>query len=392
MHEHETSAAIFMNGTEDAPVFVRLEETGQTINSIASTTKIGLGPTAVAYYIKQFGDGLEYRQLSMLRERGVSVPADVMRSADGSKMATSYAGTPLQKYLQAAPKHAADTLRGVGQTLREIHETLNDGAIPDEVLARTYLNTSHIVDDFYYKYAGPDSGFTLEEYQRHKNILQHGGYDTAAESVASVSEKTPFVVGDPSFPPAMRRLVDTANAAADRYAAQLAPFLGVRQPLSGPSSAYLHIIDQALCYGDFKPANILVSDDAGQQISVIDPIISRGSTYFDLAKFTARYLLEYLEADQAPPSLKPFFDGYGIRPSEDLKLYGPFTFSDLVGVDLLNICRAYVRRYSAGIKTFRITRLLDSPAFCDRLTGLIGSVASIRDTHQLDQLTNGQVV
>jgi hypothetical protein len=119
-------------------------------------------------------------------------------------------------------------------------------------------------------------------------------------------------------------------------------------------------------------------------VVLIDPVLSNGSKYFDLAKFVSRHIID--SAPGYPSDLVSFFKGYGLRPTEDMSVYGPLKFSDLVAVDLLNICRSYVKRYAAEDKEYRLTRSLDSQDFCTILAATMRNLMTTSDTSKLDNI------
>src|ERR1700687_3452639 len=74
-----------------------------------------------------------------------------------------------------------------------------------------------------------------------------------------------------------------------------------------------------------------------------------------------------------------FFDGYGEKPSANLRIYGPFTFMNLVMLDRLNNLKSCIRRYNKGDRNYRLVSLLESPAFCEQIAEQTLKLTSTND-------------
>jgi hypothetical protein len=354
-----------------APFYLSLENTGDVISTVTSTTRISESSTGERFFVKE--NGQEYQQLSLLQACGVPVPKTIALNTEASQFASIASGEPLPERLQDVDARNG-LLTRAGQTLHDIHRVLNDSIWPSSATAQTYANTSHIADCFFYKFIGRQEDMTLDEYRAHK-----GNEDVSPDNRELVSSGQ-FVELSETYGTPLRRLVTQMNDIGDTFIKRLEPHCKSYgpQPNLQPKS-YLTIVDTDICYGDFKPENIVVDEEGA--ITVLDPIITQGSKYFDLAKFTARTLID-VWPDQI--SLKPFFEGYGLLPTEEIKVYGPLSFSDLVCMDMLNILKTYTKRYRSGDTSYRITAQLGNPDFCDDMSALLAKLMHVTSTAEFD--------
>jgi hypothetical protein len=379
MRAQEPSTEVFIDETCLSGIsMVPLTNLGESATTNTSITRIGRDPEQTPYYIKeQTPDKREYRQLVFLRGAGVAIPEGLVVSEDGRRFATRAGGVPLHIASQQSESYS-NILTDTGVTLRQIHEVLNeDPEKVEAVLFPSYATSAHIVDCFYYKHVGVPSGVTPANYRLHKDSIVRGM--TTEPLGSSIGEVPIFIAGSQTFHSALGRLVSTANAMADEFTQKLQPYT---QRQFDHEGLYIAIPDQGIGYGDFKPENILV-DSEHSAIRVIDPVLSRGSTQFDLAKFASRHLLDTLEQQS---DLAPFFDGYGTRPQEETESYGPFTFSDLVGMDALNILKSYAKHFAIGHHAYRLTAALESSDFCNAYESLLVDLWDVQTTSDLGDI------
>lgn len=371
--------SIFSDGHERSPLLLPLKDSSEKVTSVTGVTQVAKTAEGSFYYRKEQETDLEYAQLQLLKKLNLPVPADILWNTRGHESATSSSGIPLREALRSAEVGSRDDLlHATGKTLRIVHERLNDILVPAETLSVTYENTAHIVDCFFYKYPDSEDRVSREAYRQQKLLVE---CDAKVDGQQFRNEMGDFVPFSDEYHPELQIMVNVANTVARSYRSDLSVYA---------EDEHLVIPDQTLCYGDFKAENILVDDEA--KVTLIDPLLRKGSVYFDLAKFASRQLIDAAEMDSRV-NLSSFFKGYGLLPTEDVRTYGPFAFSDLVCLDMLNICKSYLKRYAVGSKEYGMTANFDRPDFCLRIASHLVDAYSVKNTNQLERFLcdgNGQ--
>lgn len=363
------------------PNFIPLTEMAREVKTVNGSATYAVDQFNRTHYIK--AEPNQFRQLRLLQRIGVGTPKLISRS--NGNIATSYAGEAMNNAMTG--ENSPELLRRAGVTLRDIHDRLNSVYISEADLNIGFKTSAHVVDCFFYKSSGLGSQMSEEVYREHKKrtALNHAQLITALPPADLDTDN--FIPLNPDLPQHLQQFRDEANEIAGKYLVRLRPYATRYDPLDNigesqeKAGTFLTIPDKQIIFGDYKPENLLVMNGY-KQIRVIDPVITRGSLSFDLAKFSSRVLLEGALSGQ-PASLEAFFKGYGMYPDPDIKLYGPFTFNDLVTIDQLNILRSYFSRYGHK-KGYRFVEALGDKDFCKRLTSqfqrLTGSVSAARDS------------
>lgn len=360
------------NGSERESGRSRLFPTGKKIYSITSQVDVYKDSAGSQFFVKGIQyEGKELAQLVYLDSIGIRVPNQVLVDRDFIHMATPFAGFPLSEVVRELhPREQNALYRQAGVILRAIHERVKTDPPPEEVIVSSYHPSAHIVDNLFHKHIG---GVTIEEYASHKKGREHGRQtERKLEEleVGIVIADYPFIpIGE--GPAELRSLLGFANQVASHYLERLAPHV-VLSETSGTVKSFLNIPDTDIFHGDYKPDNLLVREKGEDafQMTVIDPIMSRGSRYFDVAKFSARYLLESPNYSFGN-NLAYFFDGYGERPGTDEPVYGELTILNLMQMDILNTLKSYSRRHFAGNNNYRLVAAMGNPEFCEQTAGLL---------------------
>ena len=346
---------------------VLLIPTGEHVYSITSTINVASDKQGNRYFLKPIHlPDKEHFQLAYLDSVGIPVPK-VLTNSSLSLMATPFSGNTLSSVVASLEQREAQRLLfKTGALLRQVHQVLQTNPPIDEMVCTTYKPTAHIVDNFYYKHIGI---IDLQQYSEYKTSVFRTRFNKLApkdESVmAEICTDKPFIPPIPEHrQTAPKRLIDFANELASSFLNKLKPHIIAFTPQGGQPKPFLDFVDKQLFEGDYKPDNLLVTQsNSEKKVVIIDPGISRGVIQFDLAKFTARFLLgRYSAHDQ--DLLSNFFEGYGERPAAEEPEYGPLNFVDLIHMDILNILRSYAKRFNQGDKRYSLVRSLGSDQFC----------------------------
>ncbi len=341
---------------------VLLKPTGQRIPSITSGVDIFQNPESESYFVKPVNDaGMEFNQLGYLKSVGLPTPKDILISDKTDTMATSYAGESFS---------LSSSFYQAGLFLRQVHDVLDQKPPEDNAIQYTYQHTAHIVDNFFYKHLNM---VDMADYRRYKKnssgslFIPNTSQDISDFPVFNDSFIPLLSDGSPNY----KELISEANRVAHSLLERLKPAVVIldTDKVTNQGLPFLPFKDAELFYGDFKPDNILVDPEDPTKFTLIDPLISKGSKSFDLAKFTARVNLE--NDDSSKDLLSDFYRGYGIISTVDIPGYGPFQFNDLVTIDTLNILKSYAKRFSRGDTAYHAVMSLQDPIFCDKLRQLI---------------------
>lgn len=370
------------------PGLFPLLPTSETVTTITSSPVIGLDTGGHRFFIKNRSvSGLELAELKTLRLLGIPVPEFLTVSPFGDRIATNWSGTPLNEVLSGLPtgdkKDKVQVLSATGSLLRRIHLALYFLPIPTEQLHTSYESSAHIVDTFFYKFFESGERLPLDEYRRHKRSIAENRFGDQDDMHSASLERFygHFITASPLQHEGLTRLTQTVSQLADNFLSRLEPFVVERNGVSdeGEVNPRLIIEDCNLFYGDFKPENILATRKYNRwNLRVIDPILSRGSKYFDLAKFVSRYLIDN-PAQEQRTTLSAFLEGYGETPSGNLRVYGPFTFMNLVVLDRLNSLKSLIRRYNNRSSEYRLITSLESPDFCEQILQQTMRLTEIKD-------------
>lgn len=369
-------------------ISIPLQPTGKRIETITSASELMKDPNGVIFFRKQTTDAdTESFQLWVLKQAGILTPeVGVAEYENNKSLLTKESGIPLTDFLLTLNAHEAkQILHLTGLKLRQIHDILEIIPLPSERIQVTYQPSAHIIDTFFYKFLlNTPYQISLETYKHYKTnrhepeIIEQFDFSIPFEQGRGM-----FIQMKRSHPKHIDKLLLFLNDLADHYLLQLSPY--VKRHIK-TKNILLQIGDHQLFYGDFKPENILASQAEGQwHLAFIDPVISRGSIYFDIAKFTSRYLLDNLLFDDKRRYIGSFFNGFGTIPLPELKLYGPYTFIDLLTIDRLNIFRSYFYRYDRQDSSYRFVQQIESPTFCQALTDELLSLTNIKNSVSFDK-------
>lgn len=347
---------------------ITLTPTGEHAYSITTTIKLALDDHGGLFFLKPIvpHQDREPSQLIYLNSVGIPVPNPVFIHQSSSWIATPFSGDMLSIVIVSLEQNEAERLIfQIGVLLKKVHQSLEQTPPAEDVVTKTYYPTAHIVDNFYYKHIGVISETQYANFKDNKLANGKGG-----KATKDYLEDKPFIPTSGCGETEFRRLMGFANELAGSFLDKLKPFIAVTTQ-EGLPKPFLNFMDTQLFEGDYKPDNLLVTKrgtDWG--ITIIDPAISRGTTRFDLAKFTGRFLLEgYSTYDQ--DLLLRFFEGYGYKPVAGKLEYGPLSFTDLVRMDILNILRSYAKRFIQGDKKYHLVSSLGSDEFCLRTRHLL---------------------
>lgn len=378
MRESHASVEIFREPLPDGSVVLHgLVDAGQTIQTITTTTSVLHDAQDHAPFYAKPIDTVQYAQLQHLRSLGLPVPRDIAMGSSGERFATSDGGVTLSRVLAEGSMEPAVVMRQAGSLLRTVHQCLSQAVIPDDVLLHSYHSSAHIVDNFAYKHWGNSGQTSQTSYEQHKRGV------LGTNEVTQLPNNADFIPDAHRMPSGLQDLVACANEAARHYFALLEP--RIRKNID-TGDHILEIPDQGLCYGDFKPDNLLCTTDANGKvrITLIDPLLRRGSAYFDLAKFTSRSLLRNPELTDT--SVVDFFAGYGEQPQATIPVFGPYRFQDLVAMDTLNILRSYAKRIVVGDRNDSSVQAFDSPEYCQSVMEILNGLMRCDTNHALDNL------
>ncbi len=376
------------------PGLFPIKPTSERVVTITSSPIVGLDMDGHRFFIKNLSNsGVELAELRTLRLLGLPVPDILAIASSGDRMATNWSGTPLNEVLSGLPvgdeKDRVQILSTVGSLLRRIHSALDSLPIPVEQLNVSYVPSAHIVDTFFYKFESGER-LPLDEYRRHKrSIAEKKPYDQNGMHSTSLERFYGHFINHSGMQhEGLIRLSQTFSQLADDFLSKLEPF-AIKEDHSsdenGVDCPKLTIEDNGLFYGDFKPENILATRDSNHwNLRVIDPVLSDGSKYFDLAKFVSRYLIDN-PTEKQRKALDAFFEGYGEIPSGNLRIYGPFTFMNLVVLERLNSLKSYIRRYHNKSSDYRLVNSLGSPDFCEQILQQTMRLTKIKDDVALAQ-------
>lgn len=344
-----------------------LTPTGECIHSVTSTITLALDGSGNRYFLKPIlNQDKEPDQLVYLHSVGIPVPDRIFFNRNSSIMATPYVGDTLSDVSGSLERGEVEQLFfQAGVLLRQVHQALQLSPPTNNIITVTYNSTAHIVDNFYYKHIGT---VDRPEYLSHKELVVRAGLGnptpTDESAIAEILLDKPFIPIPEHGQAEFKRLIASVNELAGDFLNRLRPHIRILTTQEGSPKPFLDLADRQLFEGDYKSDNLLVTrKSADWVIMIIDPVISRGITQFDLAKFTGRFLLERYSAHNQD-ALSRFFEGYGYKPVAGALEYGPFSFSDLVHMDILNILRSYAKRWLRADRGYRLVRSLDSAAFC----------------------------
>lgn len=277
-------------------------------------------------YIKPDPTGQEYRQLLMLQKLGLPVPEKIYYLPGTKRLATSASGEPLHaKYWNAEHDgKLSEYLQKASHLLQQVHSKIQ--GVHPSILRNSAGETSHPINNFKHRF----------------------------ESLNSTSTNS-FLEQDPtnsSMQEEFKKLTNLMLMMIDIFSVKID-----------------HVIseeDDENFLGDFKPENLVLN--GADQISIIDPQISKGSRYFDVSKFFSRSILDGI----APKNIKPFLTQYEDNLVLDKKVYQNLTLRDLITVDMLNILSSYLGRFFEGKHEYRLVRQLSNPKKINQITSFLG--------------------
>jgi len=381
-----------LSGTSESQI--ALHPTGIKIASITSSPELYLTDTKEVFYVKTAHE-FELRQLSFLKEKHIPIPHLIAYDPTEHRIiATKDSGISLEAYFERhiSLKKRQYLLVQTGQLLRNLHKTLQKG-VPVGILRTSYKPTAHIVDCFFYKYPEVENRIPLDLYTTIKtqpHLIRKG-----RKSLKSLSHSEYFLKiredGEwNKFHNAsikLQHLIYLLDRVGTRYMHKMTPYIYevITKDKEGNTKRYdiLESFKESPMYGDFKPENILVEQvENPKNILCIDPEIMLGTPSFDLAKFINRYLID-TESDSQRKLVLAFLNAYTIKKINVFdKVYGPFTFLDLMTLDLLNLFKSLLSRYSANEKNYRLTLHLDNPQFCNKITQLLLDIQTIHSNEE----------
>ena len=338
-----------------------LSPTKMRIPSITSGVDIYTSQNFDPYYVKPLDPAKnEFMQLLYLSAAGLPTPKEILICSQTNTMATSYAGRMFD---------LTDRFYNAGAFLNYVHSVLDSTPPLDVILQCTYQHTAHTVDNFFYKHMNM---VTDKMYRNYK--LKGIGMSNLQSRQSRIENlpafHSPYIPIPSDAHHSFQDLISEANMVAKQMLEKLITevvFLNTEES-HNTALPFLALKKEQICYGDFKPDNILVDPYDNQKLVLIDPFITNGSKQFDLAKFTSRVRLA--NEGSSNELLDSFYQGYGTGAMKDTEGYGAFGFNDLVKIDSLNILKSYVKRYVRGDLSYHAVRQLAEPTFCKRLKSI----------------------
>lgn len=350
------------------------------------------------FYVKN-GHDYELKQLNYLKSKGLPVP-DVIAymPSDTRVIATKDSGTSLEAFLEKrlSNKQKRHLMEDAALLLDKIHAGLS--GIPQEYKRTSYKPTAHIVDNFFYKLPAEEHRIPYDIYEKYKNgqfkksqvkkgdraikYIQHF-LTTQSQTSSNNFHNSPLEMQHLMY------LLDRVGLLFIRKFSAYTSDLEYKDE-SGETHHFLvcEAFDREPMYGDFKPENIVVKKEVERGLYCIDPEIMQGSRYFDLAKFINRYLID-CNSPQDRHFITYFLDAYGESLEITKPIYGPFTFLDLMAIDLLNLFKSLLKKYQMNDKSYRLVLQLDNPEFCNAITQLILNLQTIRTDDEFLSFLSG---
>lgn len=372
---------------------LNLTPTGIKIASITSSPELCLTDSQGMFYVKN-GHEYELKQLAYLRSKRFPLPQVIAYDPLNPRIiATKDSGISMEAYFDRhiSLKSKQVLLEEAGTLLRRLHKTLGKG-VPEAVLRLSYKPTAHIVDCFFYKYPDAENRVPLDLYSKIKsnqllnkqkkshikspNNYAHFLNDTTNKNLnkntnTSIELKHLIYLLDRIGILYMRRIVPHTYDIRYRNA-------------DGNQQTYqaLEQFDEKPMYGDYKPENLIVEHIKNPKgILCIDPEIMLGTPIFDLAKFINRYLIDVQQPSHKKLIIN-FLDAYNKKINVVDNAYGPFTFLDLMTLDLLNLFKSLLSRYNSNEKHYRLALHLDDAEFCNKITQLLLDIQTIHSDEE----------
>lgn len=270
----------------------------------------------------------QFEQIKLLESLGVPVPSKIVKVSK-HKYATLYSGRTLLEVTQEGTANIGKHYQNAGILLKEIHSLLNNSEqiIDEELLKIPDISNSQHIDTF-------RRIFISKDFPRVKSIFDRELPDKRIIKLFELLEVKAMEINS--------QLTNTSQVGD-------------------------------IIYGDFKQENILIQDD---KIILIDPVLRRGSIYFDLARFCSRFLQEYPQQDTL--HLECFLKAY----DEDLDInsiaYQGLSLNELIIVDLMNILMYYISDYVSRKRDYRITKIVASDKYFEYIQKLLSSKSILR--------------